>query len=346
MSLSVSPQVLAVQQNTYTSFTLTSTEGDLDQSTTTFTGPTSPTLQPVFFIGTPASPNQAVWQCFVPPDCAGTFPVTITDTVSGDTAALIVSVVPSNISVPGGYGTNEAIQQVQLRTNEPVPTIQGLVLGAITGPQAILILLNVGLQEVVRRIGGIKLQASYPTLVNQTVMALSADVQDIISCSFSTGATTAQGSLVYPMVPMPQAAFMDFAAGFPAVGSGPPTAYFIYQDSNGVQLMQIYPAAQLGYINVYYRARPILWTLMSNGQDGTATNLDPSAQEAVILWTCARILEVRGRSAEADRFDNKCDKIAPPLDLVSSLNRRTEPRSGQVRDLGGRTFPGLWWQKG
>jgi hypothetical protein len=340
MSLSASPQVLALPAGSSAPITFTSSEQDL--ATITFSGAPAGTIS---FVAGAASVAAQTWTVYAPTNgYIGTFTVTATDTVSQDTTTFVVSIPPAVPAVVGGRGALEAITDVQLRTNETIPTINGLALGTLTGVQAALFMLNTGLQEVVRRIGGIKLQGTYPTVPNQTVQALTADVQDIVSCSWSTGGPQAQGALVYPMIAMDQAMFMDFSAGFPAVGSGPPTSYFVFADQNGTQIMQLYPAAMLGQLNVYYRARPIAWTLLSNGTDGVSTNLDPSAQEAVILWTCARVCQMRGRLADAGTFDTACTTLAPPIDLVSTLQRRTEPRSGQVRDLGGRLFPGLWWQ--
>jgi hypothetical protein len=92
-----------------------------------------------------------------------------------------------------------------------------------------------------RRIGGIRLWAPYYTIANQTTVQFAEDVLDIVSCIFSMGNANAenngssspfaQGALVYPMTLLEQAAFMDAAAGFPAVGFGPPQAGFIYQDT-------------------------------------------------------------------------------------------------------------------
>jgi hypothetical protein len=296
-------------------------------------------------------------------------------------------------------------------------------------------------------------------------VTLNDDVMDIVSANFSMGSANstntgsaspfAQGALVYPMTQLEQAAFMDAAAGFPAVGFGPPQAYFVYQDqgtaptqtltvppqtqlaliagtsngtiievgvtytnpngettlsavaditpttaqqgqvqfppgqsnangynvyagavggpyylqntspvamgspytipyplvtgtanppssntaigagTGGALLMQLYPAAMIGQVNIYYRARPSLYA------DTTAlswTNLDTSAQEAAILYAVMRTLQYRGRSAEAKEIWAPQYKELTD-DLKESLNRRVIPKSGVVRDVANRSFP-------
>jgi hypothetical protein len=139
-------------------------------------------------------------------------------------------------NTPQGYSGASAIAMVQALTNEPTLPTQAQV----------LLFLNKGVEEVVRQVGGIRLWAGYTTVNNQTNVLFNDDVMDIISANFSMGsasysnltATTtpgsasplAQGALVYPIDLLEQKAFMDAAAGFPAVGFGPPQAGFIYQD--------------------------------------------------------------------------------------------------------------------
>src|SRR5271165_4337125 len=134
-------------------------------------------------------------------------------------------------AVPSGYTGQSALQAVQNYVSEyqqPLPNVT-------------LSFLNKGLEEVSRRTGAPKLWYGYPTVVNQTTVQLNTDVLSIDSANFSMGNANsqntgsaspfAQGTLVYPMTQLDQASFMDAAAGFPAVGFGPPQAFFIYQDA-------------------------------------------------------------------------------------------------------------------
>lgn len=135
------------------------------------------------------------------------------------------------MATPVGLSGEAAIELVAAYANEPnLPT-----------PAQVLIFLQRGLEEVERRLNGIFLWKPYPTVNLQTFIELDADVQYIVSANFSSGATNtsgfitnssplSQGSLVYPMMQLEQATFMDAAAGFPATGFGPPQAFFIYQD--------------------------------------------------------------------------------------------------------------------
>lgn len=360
------------------------------------------------------------------------------------------------MGTPQGESGASAIARVRAYANEPTYPIDATV----------LLFLNKGLEELVRRVGGIRLWQGYPTVNNQTTITLNDDVQDIVSANFSMGSANAantgsaspfaQGSLVYEMRALEQASFMDAAAGFPAVGFGPPQAYFVYMDrgtapsqtlsvpaapvlsvvtgtSNGVAVevgntyvnpngettlsavasitptatqaarvgspaghsnatgyntyagvvggpyykqnttttalgstftipnprlavtqppgtntaigagtggamhMQLYPAAIIGQVNVYYRARPLLW---ADTTTASWTNLDTSAQEAAIIFATGRVLMSRGRADEwKSIWQPEFEAIVG--DLKETLNRRTTPRSGQVRDVTGRSAFGM-----
>lgn len=324
MSLYCLPQQVALFPGASAPIYLLSTDNDL----TTPTFAATPSGQLTFTLVTGGSQQQE-WTVAVAATAFETINVTITDPVSGDVAYLIVTVAPQDNTVFTGYTSLAAIAMVQLRTNEPT----------LPNNTSMLTLLNAGVTEVERQLGGIRLLGTYPTIPNQTIQALNNDVQDILSCSWSTGPPTSQGAIVYPMDPFDQAAFMDFAGGFPAVGFGPPTSYLIYRDQGGVLEMQLYPAAMLGQLNVYYRARPTLWTLTNSGTvNGIMTNLDPSMQEAAVLWTCARVLESRGRGMEAKEiFQPQIESILG--DMKTTVTRRTAPKHGQVRDIVSRGYP-------
>jgi len=359
------------------------------------------------------------------------------------------------MGVVTGLSGADAVALVQQYVNEP----------SLPSAAQVLIFLNRGVAEVTRRIGGIRLMASYPTVVNQTTITLNDDVLDVISCNFSLGNASsantnnsspfAQGALVYPMMQLDQASFMDAAAGFPAVGFGPPQAYLIYQDSGGAQYtlnppvqpqllptsgtgsaqtievvntyqnangettpsvvndillsatqqaivlsppgqgnatgyntyagnvggpyylqntggltpigtsftipgtlittgntppttngatgsnsagqisMQLYPAAMAGQVNVYYRARPQAW---ADTTSSSWTNLDSSAQEAVVLFAVMRLLNNRGRATEAKQlWQPEYEQMI--ADLKETIGRRATPKTGQVRDVRDRSFP-------
>jgi hypothetical protein len=220
---------------------------------------------------------------------------------------------------------------VRDRTNEPnLPAVQ-----------TVLNFANAGVKEIERQLGGIKLVGVFPTVPNQIVQALTNDIQDIISCSWSTGPVTAQGSLVYPMFQYDQGSFMDMTAGFPAVGFGPPVYYWVYRDQGGTMEMQMYPAAMTGQLNVYYRARPFPWTLTSSGGNDQVSNIDPSMQEAVIIWTMMRVLENRGRRDDSRGYQDEFKEMIE--DLKSTAAKRTAPKSGVVRDVRGRGYPAGPW---
>ena len=356
------------------------------------------------------------------------------------------------MGVPQGQSGQSAIGLVRAYTNE----------AQYPGDATVLLFLNRGLEEVVRRIGGIRLWRGYPTVANQTVLVLDDDVQDIVSANFSQGATTgsvlgsgstspfAQGALIWPMKQYDQASFFDYCQGFPSTTFGPPDAYFVYQDagqapgnpltppsppllglvngqSDGLAIevvttyvnpsgetvpsglsvitpsatqtvvvasppaqsnasgwnvyagefggytlqnvaplnlgdtftlgyplvtgtaqppsantaigsgtggelrMQIYPAASLGQVNVYYRSRPQLW---ADTSATSWTNLDTSCQEAAILFAVIRTLQARQRADEGKAIWTP-EYESMIASLQETVGRRITPKSGVVRDVSG-----------
>ena len=96
----------------------------------------------------------------------------------------------------------------------------------------------------------------------------------------------------------------------------------------------------IGQLNIYYRGRPQLW---ADTTINSSTNLDTQAQEAVILWTCCRVLEA------VQRGDESKDIFGPQYDariekLKDSIARRSVPKSGVVRDVRALSYPSTpWW---
>lgn len=359
-------------------------------------------------------------------------------------------------NTPQGLSGSAAIALVQAYANEP----------NLPATATILSFLNRGVEQVAGRVNGIFKWTAYPTVANQTYIQLNNDIAWIASCNFSSGSTNtsgyitsssplSQGTLVYPMIQLEQAMFMDAAAGFPAVGFGPPQAYFIYDDegyspqntlpvpaapvfattsgastvtsvkvevtyvnangetpvsaastqaltstqaavvlspqgvsnasgynvyvydgtsaywlqnsspvalgtpytipntplttgtnppssntatgvgTGGAMFMQLYPSAMIGQVNVYYRARPLLW---NDSTTSSWTSLDTLAQEAVLCFATMRVLQARGRSGEAAQIwrPEFEDHIK---NLTEMMNQRTRPRSGMVRDVSQRAYP-------
>jgi len=183
----------------------------------------------------------------------------------------------------------------------------------------------------------------YPVTAGQQVVTFTEDVQDVFSMSFSTGPLTPAPStaIVYPMWQLEPQTFMQQCSGFPGVGAGPPTYYMVYQDESNVMTAQLYPPCMLGQLNVYYRGRPELW---SDATTNSSTNLDTLAQEAVVLWTCCRVLEANQRGDESKdifqpQFDTQIQK------LKDSMARRSVPKQAQVRDVTSQGGPSAmpWW---
>jgi len=325
-SLYTSPQSIPLTPGSSAQFTLTSPTSGL--ATTVFTPAIS---GQVSFAQLSGDNTVQLWSVTALADAFATTPVAITNSTAGEVGFLNVTIAPAVSNVPGGYTSLSLIQMVRGRTNEPnLPTNANIIMYA-----------NDVVEDVQLELGSIRLVGTYPTGSGQTLQSLTADVQEVISCSWSTGPLTQQGVIVYPMFQYDQGSYMDLAAGFPAVGFGPPQNYTVYQDTANVQILQMYPAAQVGQLNVYYYGRPTLWTLNNNGGNGIASNLDTAFQSAVILGTIISVLDERGRSDEGERiWTPRYEKAIERLRSASV--RRTAPKSGQVRDVVGRGYPAQW----
>ena len=232
----------------------------------------------------------------------------------------LTTAIPFSITIPysPGYTGSAAMNMIYLRTNENINSI---------GTASVLTLMNAGLAEVSDNLGPQMFNQSIPLGNGQNVVSLPNDLQDVISASFSTGLPSAQGTQVYPLDQMEQRMFMDFSGGVPGTGFGPPLVYSVMYDENGLQILQLYPPAFSGFLNVYYRQRPTPWADVA----GSTTNMDPQGQEAVILWCCARIEESREKTVVADFFQKQFEaKVEQARDII---RRRTTPKSGMVRDV-------------
>jgi hypothetical protein len=234
---------------------------------------------------------------------------------------------------PTGYSGSALVSQIQIRTNE----------FNTPNDAQVIQLANAGIEQVAAELGAIRLIDAYPTTTGQVYITLNEYIADIYSANFSTGpiGQSSPPVTVYPMTQLDQASFMDAAAGFPGVGAGPPQFYLLAQDSANIITMQLYPPGMIGQVNVYYRGRPQLW---ADATINSSTNLDTQAQEAVVLWTCCRVLEAVQRGDESkDIFQPQYD--AQIQKLKESIARRSVPKSGQVRDVRAISYPGwpIWW---
>jgi hypothetical protein len=282
-----------------------------DASVAFFSSPSSTSAQPVIF-------NIYAYQ-------AGTCNITITDANNQKVVVPVTVTLLANPLVAGAYSASAAIAMCYARTNENSTSV----------PQAtVLSFLNAAIGEIADSLGTVRKFITIPAASNQNVFNLPYDVQDVISASFSTLAPASAGTQVYRLEQLEQNQFFDFTGGLPGTGFGPPLAYMSQSDVNGYQTFQLYPPSSGGLLNIYYRARPTIFTDLVN----STTNLDPQAQELMIYWACARICEARERYTIAERFDAQYDKnLEESKDIIS---RRTAPKSGQVRDVTSSGRPG------
>lgn len=360
------------------------------------------------------------------------------------------------MATPRGYSGQSLITMIRNLSDEKTYPSDGTILSFA----------NAAVEQVEEDLAGIRLFKSYPTNTGDNTIYLDQDVTSILDASFSIG-SPASGPLgagaappnVYPMRVLPPGQFMDYTAGFPSTGTGPPqacqivqdqgnnptttlnvpnapslstaagtssgetdtvavtlvnvagettpsatstqalqttqqcavgspsgqfnaTGYNVYASTDGINfflqnatqialgssftipspiltntasppgantatgagaggalVLQIYPPAVPGFVNLYYLARPQLWADTS----GTSySNLDSSAQELVVIKGIIRTLKARSRGDETATWQSEYDALLTRRQ--STIAKRTQPRSGTVRDVQYINVPPWpWW---
>lgn len=241
-----------------------------------------------------------------------------------------VAIIPMSPNVPLGRSSAQAIQTVKDRTNaqfgEP-------------SDATILRFLNDGLEEVATRLEPIIATASLPIVTpNTNLLAFPQDVERIRDANFSTGNPALGGTVVYEMVQLDYDVFIQETDSTPAGGiGGIPTIYSLIADQGGVQLIQIYPYANTGYINIHYYKRPILWYLQTQGLPPSYTDLDTVFQQAALEWACSMTSESREDDVTAKRYMDLFNyrfNMDNPFNLQLIAKRRVRKRgSNTVRDV-------------
>ncbi|MGB8520845.1 MAG: hypothetical protein WCD38_11850 [Candidatus Tumulicola sp.] len=257
----------------------------------------------------------------------------ITFTVSGVAAdsggGIPVAVIPQNPAVPQGLTSVAAINRVRKRTN--------LVFGQ--PPDAdVLDMLNDGLEQTAALLDPILVNASLPIVSpNTNVLALPLDVAHPRDINFSTGNPTLGGTVVYEMVQMDYDTFIQFTDSTPTGGiGGIPSFYSLIQDASGAQLIQFYPYANSGQLNIHYYPRPTLWTLPTGG-GVSYTNLDSAWQTLPVLYACALACENREDAAGTAEYYWKLHG-AKAEEMKLTVRRRARKRgTAVVRDVSAPT---------
>jgi hypothetical protein len=239
---------------------------------------------------------------------------------------LPVAIIPPCGLTPGGRTSAAAIATVRRRTN--------MVFGE-PDDSDICAMLNDGLEQVAKLTEPILATKSLPIInPNTNLLAFPADVDRIRDANFSTGNPALGGTVVYEMVQLEYNEFIQETDSTPAGGiGGIPTIYSLVADQSGVQLIQFYPYASTGYINIHYYKRPIQWYIPQAGQPASYTDMDSGWQEAAILFACQQACENRedlttGAKYFAELYKAKCEEM-----LTTVRRRRRKNGTVTVRDV-------------
>lgn len=258
----------------------------------------SSNLSTVTVQGSGQAPGPVTFTIFASRIAIGTAVVSFNATGLSEGAfpSVPVAIIPISSNVPNGRSSAQAIATVKRRTNYTFGT---------PSDSDILANLNDGLEEVTKRIDPIIGNCSLPIVApNTNFLAFPQDVLRVRDANYTTGNPALGGSVVYEMVQLDYDVFIQETDATPAGGiGGIPAMYSLISDQSGVMLVQFYPYANSGYINLHYYKRPIQWYLAENGQPPSYTDLDSTYQMPAILYACQLCAEGREDDATAMKFN-------------------------------------------
>jgi hypothetical protein len=250
---------------------------------------------------------------------------TVANTPADSGGGIPVCVIPQNPLVPQGLTSVQAIARVRNRTN--------LLFGQ-PADATMLDMLNDGLEQATTLLDPIAVNTSLPiTSPNTNVLAFPLDLAHLRDINFSTGNPALGGTVVYEMVQMDYDTFIQFTNSTPTGGiGGIPSFYSLIQDVSGAQLIQFYPYANTGQLNLHYYPRPTLWTLPTVPAV-SYTNLDSAWQILPILYACALACENREDAVGTAEYYWKLH-AAKAEEMKLTVRRRARKRgTAIVRDV-------------
>jgi hypothetical protein len=187
------------------------------------------------------------------------------------------------VSFPSSYTAAQAIALCRNRTGQTAGQPTDAVIQSF---------LNAGLEAVERALGGVYASVSVPISANQSSLGLPSDIMFLMSLSFSFVPSSSAGATLYPIRIVEEGAFERLTAYTPVTSSGFPTLAYVTSDANQTMQLSLYPApVSSGYINLFYRQRPQVFTDTAS----SSTQLDSVVMEAVIAWACRAICENRNQ---------------------------------------------------
>lgn len=246
------------------------------------------------------------------------------------------------MAYPSGYSATAAIARVRGKTNEQT----------LPNDTTIINFLNAAVEQVESELGGIYANTNLAVGPSQNsgnpqvIIPLPVDIQEILDMTYSIVLPSVAGAVIYNVTILEEENFMYAAAYQPANSGGPPQIAMVLSDTQGTNpitagqlTIQVFPTISTnGYLNIYYKQRPVLWDANNLGY---GTTLDSAYQEAAILLACRDVYESRQRTnmikSADDLFDKQLEKMR------STIRKRTRPRWGQVRDVTGTIMNFPWW---
>lgn len=163
----------------------------------------------------------------------------------------------------------------------------------------------------------------------QVTYAMPANMQDLITLSYSSTLPTTAGTIEYETIELEPATFISATWNAPTISGGPIVCWRRIIDQSNVLTIQLYPTApSTGYLNVYFISRPYLW---DPSNPTFVPDLDSQFLLCAILYACKMCAIGKENTKKANYFDGWYEKEM--LKAKTRVGQRSRPRRATVRNV-------------
>ena len=163
----------------------------------------------------------------------------------------------------------------------------------------------------------------------QVTYSMPANMQDLITLSYSSTLPTTAGTIEYETIELEPATFISATWNAPTISGGPIVCWRRITDQSNVVTIQLYPTApSTGFLNVYFISRPYLW---DPANPGNVPDLDSQFLFCAILNACKMCAIGKENTKKANYFDGWYDKEMAKA--ATRVGQRRRPRRATVRNV-------------
>lgn len=163
----------------------------------------------------------------------------------------------------------------------------------------------------------------------QVTYAMPANMQDLITLSYSSTLPTTAGTIEYETIELEPASFISATWNAPTISGGPIVCWRRITDQSNILTIQLYPTApSTGYLNTYFISRPYLW---DPANPLNVPDLDSQFLFCAILYACKMCAYGKDNPKKGDRFDAWYEKEMAKA--MTRIGQRSRPRRATVRNV-------------